>query len=46
MTDALRLAEQRTRIDFDGAPKRTNATLAPLSADEQRLVTTLLRKLG
>jgi hypothetical protein len=44
LTDALRLAEQRTRID--GASKRTNATLAPLSADEQRLVTTLLRKLG
>jgi hypothetical protein len=46
LTDALRLAERRTRIDFDGASKRTNATLVPLSTDEQRLVTALLRKLG
>jgi len=46
LTDALRLAAQRTRIDFDGAPKRASATLAPLSADEQRLVTILLRKPG
>jgi hypothetical protein len=44
LTDALRLAERRTRID--GAPKRTNATLVPISADEQRLVTALVRKLG
>jgi hypothetical protein len=46
LTDALRFAAQRTRIGFGGSPERANAALAPLSADEQRLVTMLLRKPG
>jgi hypothetical protein len=46
LTGVPRLAEQRPRIDFGGALERADAMLAPLSADEQRLIIMLSRTLA